>query len=98
MLQLKTRLPTLNETPGRPEWPNLPVDEKPLIHGNHDEATLYANEGDRFAWVANDSYHLKPKGDGATIMKKVVFQFPVMVGWGWKLSNQRPMVHGNMPI
>ena len=68
MLQLKTRLPTLNETTRRPEWPNLPVGKKPLIHGNHDEATLYANEGDRFAWVANDSYHLKQKGDGATIM------------------------------
>ena len=39
----------------------------PLLHGNHDEAILYANEGNRFAWVANDSYHLKRKDDGATI-------------------------------
>ena len=68
MLELKTRLPTLNKTTGIPEWPNLPVGEKPLIHGNHDKAILYANESNRFAWVANDSYHLKPKGDGATIM------------------------------
>ena len=68
MMALKPRLPVLNEQTGRPEWPNLPVGERPLLHGNHDEAILYANEGNRFAWVANDSYHLKPKGDGATIM------------------------------
>ena len=61
MLELKTRLPTLNETTGRPKWPTL-------LHGNHDEAILYANEGNGFAWVANDSYHLKLNDDGATIM------------------------------
>ena len=42
------------------------------MHGNHDETILhvYANEGNRFAWISNDSYmyHLKPRGDGATIM------------------------------
>ena len=41
------------------------------MHGNHDEAILYANKGNRmrFAWIFNDNYHLKPKGDdGATIM------------------------------
>lgn len=68
MLALRPRLPILSETSGRPEWPNLPAGEKPLMHGNHDEAILNANEGNRFAWVSNDSYHLKPKGDGATTM------------------------------
>ena len=68
MLALRPRLPILSEISGRPEWPNLPAGEKPLMHGNHDEAILYANEGNRFAWISNDSYHLKPKGDGATIM------------------------------
>ena len=29
---------------------------------------MYANEGNRFAWVSDDAYHMKPKGDGATIM------------------------------
>ena len=68
MLALKPRLPVFNEVTGRPEWPNLPSGEKPLFHGNHDESILYANEGNRFAWVSNDTYHMKPKGDGATIM------------------------------
>ena len=68
MLQLKPRLPVWNDTTGKPEWPNLSVGEIPLFHGNHDESMLYANEGNRFAWVSMDGYHLKPKGDGATIM------------------------------
>ena len=72
MLQLKPRLPVWNETTGKPKWPNLPVGEVQLIHGNHDEAILYANEGNRFAWVSKDGYHLKPKGDGATIMVSAV--------------------------
>ena len=55
----------------KPEWPNLSVGEIPLIHGNHDETMLHANEGNRFAWVSKDGYHLKPKGDGATIMISV---------------------------
>ena len=45
MLQLQPRLPVWNETTGKPEWPNLLVGEVPLIHGSHDEAILYANEG-----------------------------------------------------
>ena len=68
MLALKPRLPVLNETTGKPEWPNLPAGERPLLHGNHDEAIVYANQGNRFAWVLNDSYHLKPKGEGTSIM------------------------------
>eukprot|EP00731_Ephydatia_muelleri_P006417 Em0003g665a len=68
MLTLKPRLPVLNETTGKPKWPNLPAGERPLLHGNHDEAILYANQGNRFAWVSNDSYHLKPKGEGTSIM------------------------------
>ena len=71
MLALRPHLPILSETSGGPEWPNRPAGEKPLMHGNHDEAILYANEVNRmrFAWISNDSYHLKPKGDdGATIM------------------------------
>ncbi|KAL5479605.1 hypothetical protein EMCRGX_G023152 [Ephydatia muelleri] len=68
MLTLNPRLPVLNEVTGKPEWPNLPPGEKPLFHGNHDESILYANEGNRFAWVSNDAYHMKPKGDGTTIM------------------------------
>eukprot|EP00731_Ephydatia_muelleri_P036009 Em0191g4a len=51
MLTLNPRLPVLNEVTGKPEWPNLPPGEKPLFHGNHDESILYANEGNRFAWV-----------------------------------------------
>ena len=72
MLQLKPRLPVWNETTGKPEWPNLPAEEVPLIHGNHDEAILYANEGNHLACVSKDGYHLKPKGDGATIMVSAV--------------------------
>ena len=72
MLTLKPRLPVLNETTGKPEWPNLPAGERPLLHGNHDEAILYANQGNRFAWVSNDSYHLKPKGEGTSIMVSCV--------------------------
>ena len=68
MLTLKTRLPVLNKVTGKPEWPNLPPGEKPLFHGNHDESILYANERNRFAWVSKDAYHMKPKGDGTTIM------------------------------
>ena len=68
MLTLKPRLPVLNEVTGKPEWPNLPPGEKPLFHGNHDESILYSNEGNRFAWVSNDAYDMKPKGDGTTIM------------------------------
>ena len=41
MLALKPRLPLLNESTGLPTWPNLPVGERPLMHGNHDEAILY---------------------------------------------------------
>ena len=29
---------------------------------------LYANQGNHYAWVSNDSYHLKPKGEGTSIM------------------------------
>ena len=65
MLALQPHLPVLNETTGKPEWPNLPCGERPLYHGYHDEANLY---GHRFAWVSNDSYHLKPKGEGISIM------------------------------
>ena len=68
MLALRPRLPVLNESTGKPEWPHLPAGERPLLHGNHDESILYANEGNRFAWVSSDAYHMKPKGDGATIM------------------------------
>ena len=68
MLALKPRLPILSEATGKPEWPNLPAGEKPLLHGNHDECILYPNEGNRFAWVSDDAYHMKPKRDGATIM------------------------------
>ena len=50
-----------SETSGRPEWPNLPAGEKPLMHGNHDEAILYANKGNHFAWISNDRYHFKHK-------------------------------------
>ena len=67
MLALKPRLPVLNETTGKPEWPNLPTGERPLLHGNHDETIVYANQGHRFAWVLNDSYHLKPKREGTSI-------------------------------
>ena len=68
MIELKPRLPVLNVSTGKPEWPNLPPGTIPLLHGNHDEAMMYANEGNRFAWVSKDGYHLKPKGDGSTIM------------------------------
>ena len=68
MVALKPRLPVLNEATGKPEWPNLPPGEIPLMHSNHDDCIVYANEGNRFAWVSSDSYHMKPKGDGATIM------------------------------
>ena len=44
MLSLKPRLPVFNETTGKPEWPNLPAGERPLLHGNHYEAILYANQ------------------------------------------------------
>ena len=68
MLSLQSRLPILSKVTGKPEWSNLPTCEKPLLHGNHDECILYANKGNRFAWVSSDAYHMKPKGDGATIM------------------------------
>ncbi|KAL5469087.1 hypothetical protein EMCRGX_G030283 [Ephydatia muelleri] len=68
MLELKPRLPILNLVSGKPEWPTLPPGSIPLLHGNHEEAMMYANEGNRFAWVSKDGYHLKPKGDGSTIM------------------------------
>lgn len=45
MLALKLRLPDLNEKTGKLEWPNLPPGETTLLHGNHDESILYANEG-----------------------------------------------------
>ena len=68
MLSLKPRHPVFNELTGKPEWPNLTPGERTLLHGNHDEAILYANQGSRFAWVSNESYHLKPKGEGTSIM------------------------------
>ena len=68
MLALKPWLPVLNESTGLPDWSHLPQGKRPLMHGNHDETILYAHDGNRFAWVSNDGYHLKPKGDGATIM------------------------------
>ena len=68
MVALKPHLPVFNITTGKPEWPHLPPGERPLMHGNHDECMLYANEGSRFAWVSSEGYHMKPKGDGATIM------------------------------
>lgn len=54
MLALKPRLPALNESTGLPDWSHLTQGERPLMHGN---------DGNRFAWVSNDGYHLKPKGD-----------------------------------
>ena len=42
------------------------------MHGNNDVAILYAHEGNHFAWVSKDGYHLKPKGDGSTIMVSAV--------------------------
>ena len=58
MLALQSHLPVLSEVTGKPEWPNLHAVEKPLLHGNH-ECNLYANEGNRFAWVSNDAYHMR---------------------------------------
>ena len=46
--------------------------EKLLLHGNHDESILHAKEGNRFARISNDAYHMKAKGDGATIMVSAV--------------------------
>ena len=54
MLALRLRLPVLNESTGKPEWPNLPASERPLLHGNHD---LYANEGNRFACMGSPVMH-----------------------------------------
>ena len=68
MLALQPRLPILSKVTGKPEWPNLPAGEKPLLHGNHDECILHTNVGNQFAWVSNDAYDTKPKGDRATIM------------------------------
>ena len=68
MIALKPCLTVFNEATGKPEWPNLPPGEMPLMHGNHDKCIVYANEGNRYAWVSSNSYHMKPKGDGATIM------------------------------
>eukprot|EP00731_Ephydatia_muelleri_P036854 Em0338g5a len=85
MIELKPRLPVLNVSTGKPEWPNLPPGTIPLLHGNHDEAMMYANEGNRFAWVSKDGYHLKPKGDGSTIMVSGV-SVPCH---GWKLSSDK---------
>ena len=56
MVALKPCLPTTG--------PHLPPGERPLMHGNHDECMLYANEGSCFAWV----YHMNPRGDDATVM------------------------------
>ena len=32
---IEAMLAFLSEISGRPEWPNLPAGEKPLMHGNH---------------------------------------------------------------
>ena len=29
---------------------------------------VYSNQSHGLAWVSSDSYHMKPKGDGATVM------------------------------
>ena len=58
----------MNESTGKREWPKFPDGERPLLHGNHDESIIYANEGNRFAYVSSDAYHIKTNGDGATIM------------------------------
>ena len=50
MIELKPRLSVLNVSTGKPEWPNLPPGTIPPLHGNHDEAMLYANDGNHFAW------------------------------------------------
>ena len=66
-------------------WLNLPTGERPLLHGNHDEAILYANQGNQFAWVSNDSYHLKPKGEGTSIMVVVCLLLaqPILTQMSW---------------
>ena len=68
MLALKPRLSVFNKTTRKPEWPNLPAGDRPLLHESHDEAILYANQGNRCARVSNDSYHLEPKEEGTSIM------------------------------
>ena len=67
MLTLKPRLPVLNETTGKPEWPNLPAGERPFFMEIMMKLFCMQIKG-IILHGSNDSYHLKPKGEGASIM------------------------------
>eukprot|EP00731_Ephydatia_muelleri_P006424 Em0003g672a len=58
----------LNETTGKPEWPNLPAGERPFFMEIMMKLFCMQIKG-IILHGSNDSYHLKPKGEGASIMR-----------------------------